>query len=100
MLIQIFQTAQLYDRTSTRFKTNVSTSLERIAIRHEKAEDIRRYMQIVNHDFSGQYKDILKQEFQQLLSAQESINIHDTTIYENGELQNYLVKIRKGTKKT
>jgi two-component system, OmpR family, phosphate regulon sensor histidine kinase PhoR len=91
MLIQVFQTAQLYDRTSTRFKTNVSTSLERIAIRHEKAEDIRRYMQIVNHDFSGQYKDILKQEFQQLLSAQESINIHDTTIYENGELQNYLV---------
>ncbi len=91
MMIQVFQTAQLYDRTSTRFKNNMSTSLERIAIRHEKAEDIRRYMHIVNRDFSGQYKDILKQEFQQMLSAQESINIHDTTIYENGQLQNYLV---------
>lgn len=91
LVIQAFQAAQLYDRTSTKFKNNLTTSLERIAIRHEKAEDIRRYMHIVNRDFSGQYKDILKKEFQQLLSSQESISIQDTSIYENGELQNYLV---------
>lgn len=91
LIIQSFQTAQLYDRKSTEFKSKVSTSLERIAIRHEKAEDIRRYMHIVNRDFSGQYKDILKKEFQNLLSAQESISIHDTSVFENGEMQNYLV---------
>jgi two-component system phosphate regulon sensor histidine kinase PhoR len=91
LVIQAFQTAQLYDRKSTQFRTNLNTSLERIAIRHEKAEDIRRYMHIVNKDFSGQYKDILKEEFKQLLSAQESISIQDTVIYENGEQQNYLV---------
>ena len=64
LVIQAFQAAQLYDRKSTQFKSKVSNTLERIAIRHEKAEDIRRYMHIVNRDFSGQYKDILKEEFQ------------------------------------
>ena len=77
LVIQSFQTAQLYDRKSTEFKSKVNTTLERIALRHEKAEDVRKYLQIINHDFSGQYKDILKKEFQQLLSAQESISIND-----------------------
>jgi two-component system, OmpR family, phosphate regulon sensor histidine kinase PhoR len=91
LTIQSFQTVELYDRKSAQFKSQVNTTLERIAIRHEKAEDIRRYMHIVNKDFSGQYKDILKQEFQNLLSAQESISIRDTAVFENGKLQNYLV---------
>ena len=63
LVVQAFQTLQLYDRKKTQYETNLSTSLERIAIRHEKAEDIRRYMHIVERDFRGQYKDILKQEF-------------------------------------
>ncbi|MEY3237382.1 MAG: hypothetical protein RI883_1483 [Bacteroidota bacterium] len=91
LVIQAFQTVQLYDRKSTQFETNLSTSLERIAVRHEKAEDIRRYMHIVNRDFSGQYKDVLKEEFKLLVSAQESISIEDTTVFANGEMQNYLV---------
>lgn len=91
LVIQAFQTVQLYDRKSAQFKNNLTTSLERIAIRHEKAEDIRRYLQIVNRDFSGQYKDILKEEFKHLLSSQESISIQDTALFENGEMQNYLI---------
>lgn len=91
LVIQAFQTLQLYDRKHAEFEMNLSTSLERIAIRHEKAEDIRRYMHIVNRDFSGQYKDVLKEEFKHLVSAKESISIQDTTLYENGEIQNYLI---------
>lgn len=91
LVIQAFQTIQLYDRKASQFENNLSTSLERIGIRHEKAEDIRRYLQIVNRDFSGQYKDILKEEFKHLLSSQESISIQDTSIFENGEMQNFLV---------
>jgi two-component system phosphate regulon sensor histidine kinase PhoR len=91
LIIQAFQTVQLYDRKHTQFEMNLSTSLERIAIRHEKAEDIRRYMHIVNRDFSGQYKDVLKEEFKHLVSAEESISIQDTALYENGEIQNYLI---------
>ncbi len=91
LVIQAFQTAQLYDRKSTQFKSKVNNTLERISIRHEKAEDIRRYLHIVNRDFSGQYKDILKEEFQNLLETEESISIEDTSIFENGRIQNYLV---------
>lgn len=65
--------------------------MERIALQHEKAEDLRRYMQIVNQDFSGQYKDILKEEFQNLLSLQESISIKDTSILENDGPHDYLL---------
>lgn len=65
--------------------------MERIALQHEKAEDIRRYMQIVNKDFSGQYKDILKQEFQNLLSLQESISINDTSVMEADGMHDYLI---------
>ncbi len=91
LFIQLFQTAQLYDRKSTQFKNHVQTLLDRIAVHHEKADDIRKYLQVVNKDFSGQYKDILKEEFQNLLAAQESISIKDTTILENGELKKFLI---------
>lgn len=91
LIIQLFQTAQLYDRKSTQFKNQVQTLLDRIAVHHEKADDIRKYLQVVNKDFSGQYKDILKKEFQNLLAAQESISIKDTTVLENGEIKNFLI---------
>jgi two-component system phosphate regulon sensor histidine kinase PhoR len=91
LVIQFFQTAQLYDRKSTQFKAKVVTLLDRVAIRHEKAEDIRKYMNVVNKDFSGQYKEILKKEFQNLLDAQESVMIKDTFIIQNGEIQKYLI---------
>jgi two-component system phosphate regulon sensor histidine kinase PhoR len=91
LVIQAIQTLQLYDRKSTQLKANLSTSLERIAIRHEKAEDIRRYLHIINHDFSGQYKAVLKEEFKDLVAAKESISIKDTLLYEMGEQHKYLI---------
>lgn len=91
LFIQAFQTAQMYDRKSTEFKDRFGTILDRIAMRHEKAEDVRKYLQIVNKDFDVRYKDILKEEFRNLLSAKESISITDTTIIENGQEESYLI---------
>lgn len=91
LVIQSVQTVFLVDRKNTEFNDQFKTQLERIALKHEKAEDIRQYMSLADKDFSGQYKDILKQEFQNLLSAQESISIQDTAIFENGEMENYLI---------
>lgn len=91
LLIQIYQTVQLYDRKSEDFKAKIGTSIERIAIRHEKAEDLRRYLAILNQDFSGQYQDVLREEFQNLFEVKESISIRDTVLFKDGELQNYLV---------
>lgn len=91
LVIQAVQVGQLYDRKNFQFKRKLSTSLEKIALQHEKSEDIQRYMQIVNKDFSGQYRDILKEEFQNLLSLQESISIKDTSIMEVDGMHDYLV---------
>jgi two-component system, OmpR family, phosphate regulon sensor histidine kinase PhoR len=91
LVIQAVQVGQLYDRKNFQFKRKLNISLEEIAQKHEKSEDIRRYMQIVNKDFSGQYRDILKEEFQNLLSLQESISIKDTSIMEPDGKHDYLV---------
>lgn len=91
LIIQAFQTRQLFDKKSGQFQAEVQTTLERIAVRHEKAEDIRKFFKIANTNFSGHYKDILKEEFQNLLNARETISVKDTTIWENGQQENYLV---------
>lgn len=91
LLIQAFQTSALYDQKSGEFRERLSTTLDRIALTHEKADDIRRYMHVVDKDFSGKYKDILKEEFQNLLSSKQEIAIRDTTIFKDGEMQDYLV---------
>lgn len=91
LLIQIFQTLQLYDRKSDDFKSKVNTALERIAIRHEKIEEVRRYSNLMSKDVSGQYKDVLKEEFQNLFEVKESISIRDTVLSVKGKLENYLI---------
>ena len=91
LIIQAFQTRQLFDKKSNQFRSEVQTTLERIAVRHEKAEDVRKFLKIANTNFSGDYKDILKEEFQNLLSVKESILIKDTAIYEDGKYENYLI---------
>lgn len=91
LIIQTFQVVQLYERKTIQFNNNLKTSLERISLRHEKAEDIRRYMRLVNNDFSTQYKDILKQEFKNLVPKNETVSIADTTIFEGGKKLSYLI---------
>jgi two-component system phosphate regulon sensor histidine kinase PhoR len=90
-IIQTFQMIQLYERKNIQFRHNLNNCLDKIAFRHEKAEDYKRYMNIINKDFSGQYKDALKQEFKNLMPIQESISIQDTVIMVNGKMENYLV---------
>lgn len=91
IIIQTFQMIQLYERKNIQFRQNLNNCLDKIAFRHEKAEDYKRYMNIINKDFSGQYKDALKQEFKNLMPIQESILIQDTIIEVNGKKENYLV---------
>lgn len=91
LVIQAFQTSALYNQKSAEFMEHLKTTMERIALSHEKADDIRRYMHVADRNFSGKYKDILKEEFQNLLSSREEISIRDTTIFKDGEMQDYLV---------
>lgn len=91
LLIQIYQTVQLYDRKTDDFKAKVTTTIERIAIRHEKAEQLRRYAALINRDFTGQYQHVLREEFQNLFEVKESISIRDTILFKDGAPEHYLV---------
>ena len=62
-----------------------------ISFRHEKAEDYRKYMNIVNDDFSVQYKEILKDRIWGNLVPTQNITITDTVIFNKGNREEYLV---------
>jgi len=89
--VQWYQLASTYNRKEKELREDIITFQDKISFRHEKAEDYRRYMNIVNHDFSVHYKDILKSEFKNLVSTQENITISDTILFNNGVKEDYLV---------
>ncbi len=91
LLIQVYQTIQLYDRKSDDYKAKLKTCSERIALVHERLEDVDRLSDLMSQDVSLQYKDVLKEEFKNLFEVKESISIRDTSFVVNGEVQNYLL---------
>ena len=58
LVVQGFQTAQLYDKKSTQFKEKFNLTMDQIALKHERGEEMRRYMHTIDKDFSGKYKDL------------------------------------------
>ena len=90
IIVQSYQLYHTYHRKSKELNDNIMSFQDKISFRHEKAEDYRRYMNIVNEDFSVQYKDILKAEFENLVPTQD-ITIHDTVIITKGVKEEYLV---------
>ncbi|MDG2154072.1 MAG: HAMP domain-containing sensor histidine kinase [Crocinitomicaceae bacterium] len=90
IVVQSYQLYHTYDRKSKELNDNIQSFQDKISFRHEKAEDYRRYIDIVNDDFSVQYKEILKAEFENLIPTQ-NITISDTLIVTNGVKEKYLV---------
>ena len=91
LIVQSFQLYLNYDQKKKELASEIITFQNKIAFKHEKAEDYRRYMKIINQDFSLEYQDILKSEFQSLTASKESVSVSDTTIVSNGEREKYLV---------
>lgn len=89
--LQLKNAFELFDQTNDKFEANIENVLSKIAIRHEKASDFRRYTAMFKGDISGQYKKALKQEFQNLVPVEESVSIKDTFIYQNGKQMKYLL---------
>lgn len=75
----------------TKFNEKSATILERVALRHEKAEEYRKYQNLLNINFEGKYQDMLRQEFQSALSIKEKVEIRDTVINVGGKELNYLI---------
>lgn len=89
-IVQSYQLHYNYNRKSKELNEKIQSFQDKISFRHEKAEDYRKYMNIVNDDFSVQYREILKTEFENLLPTQ-NITITDTVIFNNGKREEYLV---------
>ena len=90
IIVQSYQLHYTYKRKSKELNEKIQSFQDKISFRHEKAEDYRKYMNIVNDDFSVQYREILKTEFENLVPTQ-NITITDTVIFNKGSRQEYLV---------
>ena len=90
IIVQSYQLHYTYNRKSKELNEKIQSFQDKISFRHEKAEDYRKYMNIVNDDFSVQYKEILKTEFENLVPTQ-NITITDTVIFNKGNREKYLV---------
>lgn len=88
--LQLYQAKQLYDQTLVELDNHIQNVLSKVVIRHEKADDFKRYTKFFNKDFSGQYKTALKQEFQNLHPVQNTVTIKDTFIRVDGRDAKYL----------
>lgn len=89
--LQIKNAYQLYDQTVEEFEASIDNILSKVAIRHEKASDFKRYTAMFKNDISGQYKSALREEFLDLLPVQETVTITDTFIFEQGRSVKYLL---------
>ncbi len=90
IIVQAYQLHYNYNRKSKELNEKIQSFQDKISFRHEKAEDYRKYLNIVNDDFSVQYREILKTEFENLVPIQ-NITITDTVIFNNGNREEYLV---------
>ena len=90
IIVQSYQLHYTYNQKSKELNEKIQYFQDKISFRHEKAEDYRKYMNIVNDDFSVQYKEILKTEFENLVPTQ-NITITDTVIFNKGNREEYLV---------
>lgn len=91
LLIQVYQTVQLYDRKSSDFKSKVATVLNRVSGIHERREEATQLARLNKACSSKEYQALLNREMNDLFELKEFISIRDTMVSINGTLENYLV---------
>jgi two-component system phosphate regulon sensor histidine kinase PhoR len=91
LLIQVYQTVQLYDRKSSDFKSKVASVLNRVSAIHERREEATQLARLNKACCSKEYQALLNREMNDLFELKEFISIRDTMVSINGTLENYLV---------
>jgi two-component system phosphate regulon sensor histidine kinase PhoR len=86
----LYQAKELYNRTLYELNAHIENTLSTATIRHEKADDFKRYTDFFKADLGTQYKKALKQEFQNIAPVEESVSIRDTFILIDGVDVKYL----------
>lgn len=88
--LQIYQAKELYNQTLYELNSHIQNTVSKAVIRHEKADDLKRYTNFFSGDFGKQYKKALKQEFQNIAPVEETVSIRDTFITVDGDKKKYL----------
>lgn len=91
LLIQFFQVSQLFDKKINQLHDKTVALVERTTFLYDKANNMNRYLPLSQNDFGIEYKEILKEEFKNLLAVNESVDIKDTNVIRNGKVEKYLV---------
>lgn len=89
--LQFFWVKEAMYQEVKEFDEKTRTILERVALRHEKVEEYRKYRELLDRNFEGKYQDMLIQEFQNALSIKEKVDMRDTVVTVGGEELNYLI---------
>lgn len=91
LLIQLFQVAQIYDRKSVSFDKKSKSLVEKIAFIYENQENTNYYLDLISKDENLNYKNILKEEFKNLISPKETVTIKDTSMYKEDKMQKFII---------
>ena len=91
LVIQFFQVMQLYDKKSDQLHDKTVSLVERSTLLYDKVNNLNQYLNLSQKDFGSEYKEILKQEFKDLLAVNESVEVKDTNLIRNGKVEKYLI---------
>ena len=80
LLIQFFQVSQLFDKKINQLHDKTVALVERTTLLYDKANNMNRYLPLSQNDFGIEYKEILKEEFKNLLAVNESVDIKETNV--------------------
>ncbi|NCU77454.1 MAG: hypothetical protein EBV59_11065, partial [Synechococcaceae bacterium WB7_1C_051] len=88
---EVFQLNDLYTQKKEQLEEDLSKTIKNVSFIYEREYENRKLNQKEYKDFKAQYRKILENEFEGLLTGRQQVSIRDTTIFVNGKEESYLV---------
>lgn len=88
---EIFQLKDLYTQKKEQLDEDLTRTIKNVAFIHERENENRKLNDKLYKEFKTQYRKILENEFEGLLSGRQQVSIRDTTILVKNKEESYLV---------
>jgi two-component system phosphate regulon sensor histidine kinase PhoR len=88
---EIFQLKDLYIQKKEQLDEDLTRTIKNVAFIHERENENRKLNDKLYKEFKTQYRKILENEFEGLLSGRQQVSIRDTTILVKNKEESYLV---------